>query len=105
MTGVLVTAAVMLSYVAIQGAIIFVTAYLLRKSSRKKIGLSKRMAILFSYCFWVLMMAGSVAIAGDMGSPEVWVGVLVACLTALASASLYLWLWQRPDTSSTAKTL
>jgi protein-S-isoprenylcysteine O-methyltransferase Ste14 len=101
MIGALVVFAVMLSYVAMQGAIVFVTAYLLRKSVRKKINLSKRKAVIFSYFFWAFVMAGSVVLASDMGSLDVWGGVLVASLTGLASAALYLWLWQRHDRSCT----
>lgn len=54
--------------------------------------------------FWAFVMIGSVVIvviAGDKGPPDVWGRVLVACLTALASAAVFLWLWQRHGTSST----
>ena len=105
MTEVFVVVAGLLSYVAMQGALIFVTAYLLRKSVRTKIGLSKKKAVLFSYCFWAVVLAVSVVLVGDMGSLDVWGGVLAACLTALASAAFYLWLWQRHDERSTRKML
>ncbi len=91
---------VMLSYMALVGAVVFITAYLLRKSTRKKVALSKRMAIAFSYGFWALMLAGWVIVAGDMWSLDDWSGVLAACLMALVSASVYLWFWQRHDTST-----
>ena len=96
---------VMLSYVAMQGLIIFLTAYLLRKTARKRVTLSKRRAILWSYCFWICVtVAGDLVLAADM-SLLGWSGVVVACLTALASAGLYLWLWQKRDTTVTRKML
>jgi membrane associated rhomboid family serine protease len=103
MTGALFAIAVILCYVALQGGIIFVTACLLRKATRRRFGFSKEKAIILSYFFWAFVLAGSVAIAGDGGSIVVWGEAVVGCITALVSAAIYLWLCQRHDTDATRK--
>ena len=94
MTGAFVVIALILFDLAMQGAIIFVTAYLLRKSARKRASLSKGRAILFSFCFWAFVMASLVVFDSDMGWLDGLGVVLVTCLTALAGVAVYLWFWQ-----------
>lgn len=90
----------LLSFVAMQGAIIFLTALLLRKAVVRREKCSKRRAMFLSYCAWVIVTMSSYAIlVGDMGLFDGLGGVLFACLTALPSAVFYLWLWQKHDSS------
>ena len=109
MNGALLTVVVitaLLTFVVMQGGIIFLTAYTLRGFARKGVTLSKRRAIFFSYCFWVFAtIVGYVVLVGDMGLFDGFCGILIACLTALASTGLYLWLWQKHERRSDRKPL
>lgn len=105
MTGNIVVIFTILSFLAVQGGIIFVTACLLRKAIRSRLTLSKPRAILLSYCFWIVFMLASVLLDGEFGFFDGGGTVLFACLTGLASATIYLRVWQRHEIRSTRNIL
>ncbi len=83
-------------FVALQGAVIFVTARLGLRLMRVSHWLGKVAAMLLSYFGWIFFtIMGYLLTGGDAGLFDGLGAVLLLCFTALISSLLYLIAWVR----------
>jgi len=84
----------LLVFMAIQGAVIFGTAYLALRLLKTSHWLSKLFAMGISYVAWVtLTIAGYSLLGGDGGLMDGFGMVLTLCFFGLISSFVYLVVW------------
>lgn len=81
-------------FAALQGAVIFVTARFGLRLMRSSRWFEKVIAMMLSYFGWtILTLAGYMLLGGEGGLLDGFGFVLILCLTALVSSSVYSAIW------------
>ncbi|QIL02199.1 hypothetical protein G7078_04965 [Sphingomonas sinipercae] len=98
MIGGIIGITALLLFVAAQGLVVFVSAYLILRVVGSTSWAAKGAAMLISYVIWVAVtIVGYSLIGGDGGLMDGFGMVLTLCFCALISSIVYLLVWAAPS--------
>ncbi len=90
----LIISALMLGFVAAQGGVVFLTAWLFRRSVRVTSWWSKPIFMMLAYCAWIMTTVfGYFLMGGEGGLMDGFGMVLGLCFSALISSIAYGLAW------------